>query len=408
LRLAFYRQSQTHTTPPTTTPFTTGIPNGAGSTLREHAASFSSIGNSGNMIHRMAMLQLLDFDRERSAQVNLLRLLAHTKNPKLAAEMLDGEFDGLVITMSNIFRPDAKEPNVAELLAHLRMPVYCVGAGLQDALPEGDLSSIDPSIVSLVQHLNDKAALFGVRGERTASWARSVGLKNVVAIGCPSMFAYPSSIMGIESPQRRERVITAGHLHVSRPASERALQLIAGFKDETVGYVFQGETRSYRELLDTPGMYNESVQQIDAVRLNAYLEKKLGVKPPFSAYYSFTEVAAWRQACMGYDLYAGDRIHGGVAAMQAGVPSLVLYKDLRVDELTSHHGIPSCSLDEFALIGCQAAVERYLGPAEIARFKKRYLTALGIFAQALTGAGLSATQAWRAHEANMATADATV
>jgi len=389
LRLAFFRPALAHTTPIVGIPYQTGIPLSNGSTLREHLYAAALVGNNGNMIHRMAMIQMLEFDRERSSQINLFRLMNSLGGPAKAADVLNTNFDGLVITMSNILRVDATEPGMAELVRALKIPVWCVGIGLQDSLPEGDHSPLKRDIVDLMHALDEKAALFGVRGNQTLKWLKSVGIRRAQALGCPSMFAYPRNILSISAPKNFKRIITAGHLSLTKNPNSKGTKLMAGLGDTRASYVFQGEHAHFKDLLDTPHLYDEARQELDASVLSEYIEKKCGITPPFNRYYSFGESSAWRQVCAQHDVYVGERIHGGVAAMQAGVPALVLHADVRVQELTKFHGIPSCSLDEFAKNGWRAAVKKHLSVSGIDNFQARYQEVLANFEAAMAHAGLT-------------------
>lgn len=388
MRLAFFRSAQTSTTPMTGLSYSTGVPVSAGSTLRAHTEAFGLVGNSGNMIHRMAMIQLLEFDRNNSAQINLLRLISKLKSPSKVATFLAERYDGLVITMSNILRLKSAEPGMPELIRELNIPIYSFGAGMQDDLAKGDKSAIDPGTLDLMQALDEKAVIFGVRGEQTLEWLKSVGIRNAEALGCPSMFVYPRKIMSLQSPKTVQRVITAGHMALKKDDNGRIQKLARGMNGVYAAYVFQGETKNFTEILDEEGVYDESTQKIDTDVMERFIKSKIGENLPFSEYYSFNEVTAWRAVSSRFDAYVGDRIHGGVAAMQAGVPSLVLHNDARVRELAEFHGIPSCSLNEFSEMGALEAVRKFLSNDALTLFKKTYEVRLQAFNAALHKASL--------------------
>ncbi|WP_435655863.1 polysaccharide pyruvyl transferase family protein [Brucella pituitosa] len=388
-RLAFFRQAQTQHTVKSANLHSTGTLPSIGSTISDHMAAFNSIGNSGNMIHRAAMLQALSYDRSGSAQINLFRVMKDLGGAKKAAEHLERNFDGLVITMSNIFRPDAEEPGMAELLDNLKIPFYVVGAGIQNAMKAGDASHISKSVMDMMRIVEDKASLFGVRGNVTKNWLNSIGFNKAQAIGCPSMFAYPRNILSIKPPQTNDLILTAGHLLTGNSQKKRALTLIHGFRGYKPSYVFQGEPKHYTELLDKPDLWNEATQTIDKMEVGKYLSERLGVEMPFRRYFSFTESSAWRVAAAQHHLYIGDRIHGGVAAMQVGRPAIVLYSDSRVKELTNHHGIPSCDLEEFSSLGVVGVVEKYLTKQAIEEFHLKYISSLSNFYDAVESSGLN-------------------
>lgn len=388
-RLAFFRQGQATTLPPARIPFQSGVPLTNGSTITEHLDARTLVGNLGNMIHRMAMIQMVKCDRARSSQLNIFKMISTLKSVEKVADIINTHFDGMMMTMSNILRPDAQEPDIAALVRALKVPVYCLGIGLQGDLPKGNANVLTPDVRDLVFALEESAALFGVRGEQTSDWLRSIGIKNAKALGCPSMFAYPRNILSIESPEKYDRIITAGHLKLTSDQKSRGHRLMHGFTNTSPSYVFQGEIAQFKDLLDIPGIYDEATQTLDASSVNNVINQKCRVQTPFGKYYSFGESSAWRQACTKYDVYVGDRIHGGVAAMQVGVPALVLHADTRVQELTSYHGIPSCSLEEFARVGVRRAIEGYLNGDAISSFKERYRSVLHNFESECASAGLN-------------------
>lgn len=334
------------------------------------------------------MVQMTKCNRHHSGQVNIFKLISKVGSPQRAAEMLNARFDGVVITLSNILRPRAKEPGMGDLVRHLTVPVYCLGIGLQNDLPMGDPGAVSAEVLDLMRALDDHATLFGTRGQITQNWLKSIGIRNAKAIGCPSMFVYPSNILSISAPTRTENIMTAGHVAPTMDPNNSGQKLMRGFRGKNAAYVLQTEHKMLKEFMHVDGVYNEATQTVSKAHMSQAIEKECGVSPPFSEFLSFSDVSAWRQAARRFDLYVGDRIHGGVAAMQVGVPSLVLHADTRVQELTSYHGIPSCPLDEFAEIGAEAAIARYLSPQRIAAFHESYRDALGRFEAATAEAGL--------------------
>jgi len=390
MRLLFFRPGPAIHCPEPAVPFQSGVPTSAGSTIAAHAKAFDIVGNAGNMIHRMAMVQMLDFDPLRSSHVNLFKLIKKMGGVKSAARLIEENFDGVVLTMSNIIRAGASEGEIGALVEELKCDVYCVGAGLQDDIP-ADLSLLEPDLQHLLRVLNDKARLLGVRGHQTERWLRAAGISRAQAIGCPSMFVYPRNISTLRPPKKIDRIISAGHMTPSDMASKtssRARDLLKAFDGVKASYVFQGEIRNFKAIAGKLFVYDEATSRLNATVVSNAIRKASGLESPFSTYYSFNEVGAWRQACLRYNAYVGDRIHGGVAAMQAGVPALVLYQDARVAELVDYHGIPSCHLSDFARLGCRAAVEQHLQQDAFEKFRNKYLAALRVFSDAISASGL--------------------
>lgn len=343
------------------------------------------------MIHRHGMLQLLECDRLTSSQVNVFRLV-EVKGAKEAAEIVGANFDGVVFTFSNIIRPGAmQDSTINEFLRHLKVPFFCVGIGLQDTLG-GGVEQLDADMAEMLHILNERAALFAVRGKRTLEWCRSAGFSRAIDIGCPSMFVYPTKIAGLEAPVIHDdmKLVTGGHLHPTlTKMGEMSMTLVTNFCGWDVSYVFQGELAAFTAIHSIPGGYDEAIGAVNVKVVNDFLLKKTGQEMPFKRYYEFNDPWSWRQCALQHDAYLGGRIHGGVTAMQAGRPSLVYAKDVRISELVTYHGIPSCSAEKFAKNGVRRSLEEYLNQESMSRFRTRYIKTLKKFIKTLNSVGLS-------------------
>ena len=400
MRICFYRPALPFHLNSFSFPFQLGLSQSTSTLLSEHDEIFSLTGNKGNMIHRLAALQGLDCDRTSSIQANLPRLLSRVGTKEFSG-LLENNFDAVVITMSNAVRRGPSDGALLPAIKHINIPIYVVGLGLQQRL-DGGLNELDEDMAELLRLLNEKAVLFGVRGHSTRRWLSKANLTNAQALGCPSMFAYPINIAKLKAPEKVDRYFVAGHLEKRylNKKSDRAVNLIKAFQGRSCAYVFQDELPTY-DIKDHIGLYDEATGKLDQSTVADYIEKIVGIRPPFHTYYSFNEAGSWRQAALHYDVYIGDRIHGGVAAMQAGVPALILYEDTRVAELTEYHGIPSCRVSEFAELGVEAAISKYLGADAITKFKTKYADGLRKYQKVMTSAGLRLANDLEINEALM-------
>ncbi|MGN6063846.1 polysaccharide pyruvyl transferase family protein [Brevundimonas diminuta] len=333
-------------------------------------------------------MQMAVCDRDASAQLDLLKINSHYNSAKTAAKDINNNFDALFLTFANVLRPGVGEGTLVDVLEHIDVPIYAVGMGMQGEMPAGDTSSMHPNMLRLLRLLDERAKVFGVRGHFTLEWLQSIGIKNAIALGCPSMFAYPENVLTIKAPSGLGKIMVAGRVAPARSPESRTHQLVRGLENLSCSFVFQEELIHYHELMDIKGLYDEASQTLDADAVNKFLEEKCGFISPFNKYYSFGEAPAWRQAASSYDLYIGDRIHGGVAAMQVGVPALVLFKDQRVKELAAYHGIPHCTIDEFADIGALRCVRKYLNEDRVQSFHSRYASALRKFEKTMLSNGI--------------------
>lgn len=92
--------------------------------------------------------------------------------------------------------------------------------------------------------------------------------------------------------------------------------------------------------------------------------------------------------CSRFRLFLGDRFHGAVAALQAGVPALIIRDDLSVAELTEFFGIPNLPVTDLGNIGLDELVSRQLSEESLARFKEIYRQRLAAFLETFRELGI--------------------
>lgn len=299
----------------------------------------------------------------------------------------------VVLSMSNFIRPKFQGAKLVEALELLdgKVPFVVLGAGLQG---EHDLTDLSPSNQRLLKIVNERASLFGVRGAKTSEWLLKNGMENHKILGCPSLYVYPQSILGIDGSNaiakgRAANVMTAGHLTARKDGIyERGTDLVRALQNIDASYVFQDEIFAYDAFISQRFTYNEGNNTADAKILNDWLSQKCGLGVNFKRYYYFSEAGAWRQATLLHDVYIGDRFHGGVAALQAGQPAIFLKHDNRVAELTDHFSLPALGTQKFVKLGLQATLEQFLSHDALEQMKSTYRKRHAEYTAALAEQGL--------------------
>lgn len=393
MRACFFRTAPTIYQPETALPFQVGLCQTSQTSIDAHLATFYLTGNKGNMVHRMAAIQSLQVNRNLSSQVHLPRLLTKVGADKFR-ELIGKNFDAVVITMSNALRKGPSDGLLRPVLENLPdIPLYVLGLGMQTKL--ASLDELDEDMKEVVKLLEQKAAFIGVRGHDTKRWLNENGITKAEAIGCPSMFVYPLNIAKLKAPQHPRKFMTSGYIgeNFLDHREDRMRALFNAFEGKQCSYVFQMDLNKLAGLKGKDDVYNEATNELDAVEMQSAILQETGLSAPFTRYYSFNEVAAWRQCAAHHDVFIGDRIHGSVAAMQAGTPAIVLYADARVRELANYHGIPACSMKEFSEIGVDKAVSKFLNEGALLAFKLRYKDTLVKYRKTLEGSGLKLTHA---------------
>jgi len=359
--------------------------------------------NVGNTIHVEAPARMLSYDPFGSASTFLVDLYrAHGHDPVASAKAISERFDYLLISEANVFRLHGRTKEESEqktsrlrinadILDNLTIPFAVIGAGIQ-SIPPDNLDEFDSNISYFLRIVDRKAELLGVRGRATRDWLARAGIsRNVKALGCPSLFLYPKNILSIayKPLDQGSRVLTAGYLtprHIKhhRERVDLTLEIAKNFQTD---YVLQDD---YYELSqgEQQSHYNEALGLVD----RAFVLKKLS-EHDFDAssiqnFLHFRNSYAWRVSSGQYDAYVGDRLHGGITAMQAMRPAMIFYDDFRVRELASLFRFPSASINDLKQNGVLNMLEESYTPLIISQFKDNYFDLLQNFRKEITNAGL--------------------
>lgn len=394
LRLFFHAPGIAAHRPQASMPLITGAQSTTTDTIAGLYPNHTLTGNRGNIIHAEAPAKIFAKSPGGSTYGNLAEIMA-TIGDGFALRM-SRSFDLVIISMANFIRPDHDGRRLLTSLKALedRVPVVVLGCGLQG---NHKLSDMMPGNTALIDWFNQNAVIFGVRGAKTANWLYDNGFKNADVLGCPSLYAYPHSIMGLDGSAARGKgaeadVMTAGYVKIANGTlAPRGVELAHAFHKIRSSYVFQDEPWTFADLAQIPGLYNEGSNEFRADLLNDWLGQQAGGKLRFQRYYYFNEAGAWRQAALRHDVYVGDRFHGGVAALQAGVPAIFLSHDNRVAELTEHFGLPHLTTKAFARKGLAAVLEEYLSPQAMQSMKTLYQQRRREFFVVAARAGLTPT-----------------
>ena len=368
------------------------MPRSTGTGINNVLERYEATDNKGNMIHGEAPSRMLEFDRSNSCYVSVQALVESGWDAQQISEELNKRFDLVVFSTANAIRPNLDPGATADVLDGLSIDFIVLGMGMQNPLPPNK-DMLHPSLVQLLDVCNRKARVFGVRGLDTANWLKSVGYDRATSLGCPSMYVYPQNILNISSPDpaRVESAITGGYINGRVPRSSAIIWLFKGFDAH---YVMQEEIATWKQqgrIGDAHGIYNDATGELDRNFVNRILEDIHDEKMPFTSYRWFQDPNAWRMFASRFDLYLGDRLHGGIASMQAGVPSILMTEDRRVTEIADFFGIPKITVSEAESTPLLEVVSEKLSPASVEAFKQTYYERFCQFQTTFHEAGIPLT-----------------
>jgi hypothetical protein len=349
------------------------MPRSTGADLENVLERYEATDNKGNMIHGEAPTRMLECDRANSCYVSVQALEESGWSPQQISEELSRQFDLVVFSTANAVRPNLDPGSTAQVLDGLSIDFIVLGMGMQNPLPP-DTNLLHPNLVKLLDVCNRKARILGVRGLDTENWLRSVGFDRAKALGCPSMYVYPQNILRIPSPDhsRVKSAVTGGYINGRVPRSSALVWL---FKEFDAHYVMQEEIATWKQqglIGNATGIYNDATGELDRNFVNQILEDIHDESMPFSSYRWFQDPNAWRMFASRFDFYLGDRLHGGIASMQAGVPSILMTEDRRVTEIADFFEIPKITVSEAEKMPLKEVIAEKLSTAGLDAFKQTY------------------------------------
>lgn len=223
----------------------------------------------------------------------------------------------------------------ADFVEKLSVPVALFSLGIQDYSSRNEpIRPLHDSIKRILNKVISSTGIIGVRGFYTASLLYKNGYRDVVPVGCPTLYRNMVAKFEVPPVKSINKVVNVYHRTISNLGSELLnVDVILGqdFLDEVVfsdGYA-QNPIRQ-REL----ELYNSTNN--NAIEI---LAKKGYFTRDFSDWFD----------CIGSaDFVIGPRLHGCVAAITQGIPALMIARDLRVEEIADFYSIPYITYDNYA------------------------------------------------------------
>jgi hypothetical protein len=357
--------------------------------------------NPGNLIHSESPFEVIEHCKTRSAKANLLHLVKE-KGLAAACKLIDESFDCVVISMANDVRINwgtESHQVYADVIKTIKIPSIILGLGLQDSAEStfSKQDQIKPQLLAFLNACNNHSAVFGTRGLESEHLLHKLGFTRATALGCPSMFRNPSEVINsfrrLLQNERPRLIGGSGYIHLRKRHHflEKALSI---YKSASCSYIFQNDLWSFfgTDLDVLAGVaYDPYTCKIRVDESFANRIKKLIGDTVFSEFRFFWNSASWYSYASAMDLFIGDRLHGCIASMTAGVPSILLYQDERVKELADFFKIPSLILNPSVITDLQADSPLLnLPPSSFYEFKENYAQKLCALDHALEDkAGLS-------------------
>ena len=298
--------------------------------------------NAGNMVYLHGVYRALMCGEDVQIDVDRYEIERGYFTDK-DIDRVNSEYSMYIIPLADAFRDSFVNCLYAftKVIKKLTIPVVIVGVGMKIAIgdtPDKPLP-FDDAVKGFVSAVLDKSALIGVRGEITASYLKRLGFKEetqITPIGCPSLYYHGADLRlkRLEKPidKNSDIVVNASMLsteNINRflrrilteyPNSTFIPQLVRELREMYLGAIYRKEDTAY------PIRATDEVFRNDQARF-------------------FVNVPSWFDFVSKKEFSIGARMHGNIASINCGVPSVLLVKDGRMKELIDYHKLPHATPD---------------------------------------------------------------
>lgn len=242
-------------------------------------------------------------------------------------------------------------------LERTNLPLVFIGLGAQADDFNKSQFDFHPSVLRLIDLIRERSELVSVRGEFTANVLEKYGIDKVEVTGCPSNFInkdpnFPDMIAAKLQKPMRSFITHADEPWPKNPIKKDVERRLVAWTHEgrsimvqqsvpgVIKYLRQNNPFSTEEV---PEKFEESLRK--TIMPHADLEVfRDFIAMQVRTYYS---VDQWMEDSSHFDFSIGLRLHGNMAAWQAGTPALWITHDSRTQELSETMGLPHIGIGDF-------------------------------------------------------------
>jgi hypothetical protein len=341
--------------------------------------------NAGDMFVYEASLRLLDYE-----QLEVVPLYSDLSDYDI--DRLNAEASVCFLRGSNYLHSKMEWGNLPEVIDRLNLPVVAFGIGAQ--APKYGAVQVSERTRRFMEVVADRSEVIGVRGAFTAQVLADMGIKNVEAIGCPSLMRHNKPKLDVawkplDEVRKVGFTLTRGFwpeycedVDKSRQLQRQLMTEFAARFDLTV--MSQGERPEKLYFYGTP---EGKAEAYAALIREGWFQ---GADDPLVKLYESNmffgrSPAEYETLVRGLDLALGFRLHGNIMALANGVPAVYIVYDSRTRELVELFGIPFYDI----MNKKPFALEDYYTQAAYARFSDSYARAYARMASFLDRNGVA-------------------
>lgn len=232
---------------------------------------------------------------------------------------------------------------VTKFVAGLKIPFVTVSESIQTSDYDYDPQfhqRLRPAVVRYLHTLADHSCVVGTRGTYSAEVLKKLGIHNVEAVGCPSLYINgPSLHPQLSSPKPFSSVQNVAFCYSNYQMQEnsRIRDVLAHAAKNRYHYVEQSFNLLVKAM-HFPGFIEAS----DLAHAHRVFHGFREIQTLFrdGRLHYFTNYRLWKDFLSTMDFVFGARMHGLTPALQSGIPSLFIAHDARVREMCEFFDLP--------------------------------------------------------------------
>lgn len=245
-------------------------------------------------------------------------------------EALKITYDLCVISFATHITSWRDVSRYTDFIKKLNIKTVAFSLGIQDyAASSSGVFKLHPSILDLLNFVIKSSGLVGVRGPETASTLLKAGIssKNIVRIGCPTMFRKLDRGLKIEKNAGFKKSVLVFHrtlANLNKDLVENTVVLGQDFLDEVI----------FTKAENNP-VHNIEMNHFKSSKNGSYYLDNIEETGFFSRDYN-----DWYERISSADFVYGPRLHGCITGITSGIPSVMIARDIRVTEIAKFFKIP--------------------------------------------------------------------
>ena len=242
----------------------------------------------------------------------------------------------------------------------LGLPTYAFSLGVQDyASTASSVLSLHPSMKRLLEIVSDRSRFLGVRGNYTASILYKNGFKNVVPLGCPTVYWNLNRDLTIHKPAQIENPAVVYHRTL---AGKEGIHILKDIP--IIGQDFLDEVVFTNNLDKDTKLKNDELQSYE---LQGFKEEALALIRENGVFHATFQ--DWFNYLKTRDFILGARLHGCIGALIQGVPAVLIARDLRVMEISEFFNLPYVSYNK---LNTKKSALQVFEEADYTKFNQTY------------------------------------